>query len=110
MRLVQTALQQIGHGDQFDRPAGRCVLLAVGAVSIVHYEPASRQGIGHRTASATAAPDQGQPDGVVFGGVDVRNGHSRQGGSRGDSGSVSDELATRRYAFRRLTHRRHLST
>jgi hypothetical protein len=44
MRLLQTILEQIGHGDQFDRPAGR-------------------HGISHRTASAAAAADQGQPDG-----------------------------------------------
>ncbi len=56
----QPVLEQIGHGHQLDRPAG------------------DLEGVDRGAAAAPAAADQGQPDGIVLGGVHVGNGHSGQ--------------------------------
>ena len=47
-------------------------------------------------AATAAAADQGQPDRVVLRGMDMRNGHGRQGGARGDFAALAEELATGR--------------
>ena len=65
MRAVEPVLEEVGHGDQLDLPAG------------------DREGVAHGAAAASAAADQGQPDRVVLAGVDVRDGHAGQGRGRG---------------------------
>ena len=56
-------------------PAPECAA-RFGAGVVAQHQPAGRHGVGHRAAAPAAAADQGQADGVVLGGVDVRNGHS----------------------------------
>ena len=70
VRGLQAILEQVGHGDQLDRPAG------------------GRKGVAHRAAAAVAAADDGQPDGVVLAGVDVRNDRARQASTRRPSLAV----------------------
>ena len=72
-------------------PRGRGVFFALGTEAVVHHQSAGRHGVGHRAAAPAAAADQGQADGVVLAGVDVWNGHARQGRNRGEPGGVLRE-------------------
>ena len=63
------------------------------AAVVAQDQAAGRHGIGHRAAAAAAAADQGQPDGVVLGGVNVRQDYAREGRGRREAASVFQELA-----------------
>ena len=77
MLVVEPILKDVGHGDELD-----------GAVL-------DRHGIGRRAGASAAATDQGHADGVVFGGMDLRNDDARQGRGRGDLAGVLQKLTTR---------------
>ena len=93
--LRQPVFKQVGHGVQLDRTGGLRVFLARSAVIVAHHQSAGRHGIGRSTASTSAATDQGQPDRVVFSGVNARNGDSRQGRDGSQPGGVLQKIATR---------------
>ena len=73
-----TLFEDVGHGVQFDRAAGR------------------GERVGHRARAAIAAAHQGQADGVVCGGMAVGHGHARQGRRGSHPSRRFQELATRR--------------
>ena len=66
--------EDIGHGHQFD-----------GAIFDV-------QGVDDRAGAASAATDQGHLNRVAAGGMDIRDGHARQGGSGGETAGSLDKL------------------
>jgi hypothetical protein len=74
---IQTILKNVGHGDQFNRAAF------------------DAHGLGRRACAPSAATDQRHLDGVVAGGVDIRDGHARQGGSSGHAAGGFDKFAAR---------------
>ena len=62
--------------------------------------PGGGQRVGGGAGAAAAAADQGEADGVVFGGEDVRDVHARQRRNGGDGGT----LLKKRAAVDLLTH------
>ena len=69
--------EQVGHGNELGVPVGH------------------GQGVGCRSRSTAAAANQGQADRIVFGGVDVRNGHPGQDRAGGQRSARLHETAAR---------------
>jgi hypothetical protein len=76
----------VGHGDQLDGAA-------LGA-----------QGILGGAGAPAAATDQGHLNGIILAGVDLRDGHPRQGGRHGNPSGRLHHLAARQAAVGALAH------
>ena len=75
--IGEAVVEDVGHGDEFE--------LAV----------LDRQGVLNGAAAAAAAANEGDADGVVFGGVDGRRGERCQGGDCGGLAGANEEFAAR---------------
>src|SRR6266487_3678185 len=74
---IELAFEDIGHGHQLDWPA------VAGGERVIG-----------RAAAAAAATHQRHLDHITSGGMDMGDGHCRQGRSRGDAASGFDKFAT----------------
>ena len=74
---IEPILESIGHGDQ------------------LHGAMLDVQGVGGGAGAASAATDQGHANGVVFAGVDVRNGRACQRRGGGNPSGGFQEFTTR---------------